>query len=436
MRFHVLGMGPVGQLVAHHLRRNLSPSHEITLMFKRPRVAEQIPQHSLQLEFEGSLLEANGFSAESTALGSPVELHKNALKILRKENKRISELQREHKRVPPLLTGHDSVPSIIPKSKETLQVIKKQLKLERTVEGIDILVVACKAQSVVSAIKNIRHRLSSKSTVVLLNNGNLASYDSLVQHVFPNPEGRPHFILASNTHGAWLKTPPFLIVHAGVGQIRFAIVPDGKRDFERSFWSSKREKPRLQIDDIAFRYNDPEADRYRSLRDTVSVLQQLSGLRPRWETYTDIQLLLRQKLVVNCVINPLTALIGCTNGELLKNPAARRLAFRICKEAAEVFRKEAINSAGPNTSLSDISIPPELTLTALLNECRRVANVTAPNTSSMLMDIRGGKAETEIHWLTGYLMTLGSRNGVETPVNASILDLVKLRTNTPIDLMM
>lgn len=434
MRFHILGMGPIGQLVAHHLRRNLSPKHDITLMFKRPRFAEQMRQYPLQLEFEGSLSSASGFSTESTSRGSSLELHKNALKVMRKEKKRMDlELQQDH--------TQSSQPSAdygvasMSRSSETFQAIKNELRRENRVEGIEVLFVTCKAHSVIPAVKQVRHRLSPKSTVVLLHNGNLASYEALLQQVFPNPDERPHFILASNTHGAWLKSPPFLVVHAGVGELRFAIVPDGKRNFEESFWSSSHRKPQLQINDIAMRHNDREIDRYGSLRDTVSVLQKLTGLRPRWETYSNIQLLLRQKLVVNCVINPLTALIGCTNGELLKNDAARRMAYRICKEAAEVFRKEAIASAGPNTSLSDVTVPFELTLRGLLNECERVATVTSSNTSSMLMDIRAGKADTEIRWLTGYLLTLGSRYGVEVPVNASILDLIKLRTETPLDML-
>lgn len=425
MRFHVLGLGPIGQLVAFHLRRSLSPKHDISLMFKTAPLAKRARNLPLHIEFEGVVNSVSGFQTETSY------------------NPRIQDTDETEEVTE---SGNDKLPAsrqngfVLPAH----NVYNSGGELDQAEEAedtpIESLFLACKAQSAYSAIRQIEHRLSPSSTIVLLQNGTLAVHEMLLQKVYPDAHSRPNFIIASNTHGAWLKHAPFHVVHAGIGQLRFGIVPNKKRDFEKSLHpqyisNNFYSKPRLQLDDIAQSSKDPEVARYRSLRNTVAVLQRLSGLGATWEPFADMQVLMRQKLVVNSVINPITAILGCHNGELFEREPGRRLAYRVCKEASLVFQKEAIANAKKGTSPSDVYVPPELSMKNLLLECENVAKVTASNTSSMLADLKKGNRFTEIEYLNGYLLTLGNRYGQPMVVTASLLDLVKLRTDIPLDTM-
>jgi len=118
--------------------------------------------------------------------------------------------------------------------------------------------------------------------------------------------------------------------------------------------------------------------------------------------------LLWSKLVINVAINPLTALLGVQNGELLKRPSARLLMGQAAHEAAAV----AANL--------DIA----LTFSDPAAAAEQVACRTATNISSMLQDLRRG-APTEIGAICGAVVEAGAKVAVPTPVNRTLTFLVK-----------
>jgi len=271
-------------------------------------------------------------------------------------------------------------------------------------------------------------------------------YEDLVQKLFRNPESRPHFILASNTHGAWLKSP-LHVVHAGAGDIEFGIVPDSRgRDFEAAL--SEECKPQhereLGLDNIV-RQGETSFAQYSSLRDTVTVLGSLDGLGCKWRRMSDVQLAMRKKLVVNAVVNPLTAILGCRNGALFKDEASKRTLQDICMEAAAAFQAQLeadtqafLGSLAPDAlerSQAPLGrMPGDLQADALVQEVKRVAHLTRGNISSTLSDIRKGRP-TEISFLNGYLVRLGKQYSVPMPVNSALLNMVNMRSAIPVDQM-
>jgi 2-dehydropantoate 2-reductase len=120
--------------------------------------------------------------------------------------------------------------------------------------------------------------------------------------------------------------------------------------------------------------------------------------------------LLWGKLVINAAINPLTALLGVPNGELLERPAARTLLASVVAEAAAVA--EAIN----------VRLPYPDPLAAV----EAVARRTAANRSSMLQDVQR-RAPTEIDAICGAIVQAGERAGVPTPVSRTLWQLVKAK---------
>jgi len=97
---------------------------------------------------------------------------------------------------------------------------------------------------------------------------------------------------------------------------------------------------------------------------------------------------LKEKLVVNAVINPLTAVYGVLNGAILENERLCLMAQALCREAAGILR-----------------LDPE----ASWRRIQEVAGLTKGNRSSMLQDIEGGRA-TEADAILGFLLQGGEKN--------------------------
>ncbi|MCI0518771.1 MAG: 2-dehydropantoate 2-reductase [Chloroflexi bacterium] len=126
------------------------------------------------------------------------------------------------------------------------------------------------------------------------------------------------------------------------------------------------------------------------------------------EQASDAQSLLWGKLVINAAINPLTAILGVSNGELLLRPSARELMLAAAREAAAV-------AAALGVSLPYADAP------AMAAE---VARRTAANRSSMLQDVQRG-APTEVDAICGAVVRAAQRAGVPAPVNRVLWQLVE-----------
>lgn len=391
MHFHVLGLGSVGCLVAHNLRNTLSAKHSVFLVHKTFRRAEKARWvNKIKSETNGLILNAEGFRHE------------------------VCEMPEAE--YSPALAGHP--PST------TANKLRSPTSTG-DLPPIQSLIVCLKTYQTIAGIRDLYPRLNSRSTIVLLQNG-MGVYEQLIEKFFRDPSTRPNFVLACNTHGAWLKN--FMhVVHAGHGEIHLGIVSSGETDFERS-------DPDLSLDDIA---PDPEVDpnhRYASLRSTIQALTSLKPLHVSWRTQEHVHLLMRRKVVVNAIINPLTALLNCHNGELFEHEAAKVIAGKVCREAANAFlaqweaeMQEHIFAEGATY----VSPPHMLGHSQLVDECIRVAYATKENSSSMLSDIKMGKP-TEIQSMNGYLVALGKQHGVSMAANKMLLDLINLRSAIPL----
>ncbi|KAG9082636.1 2-dehydropantoate 2-reductase (Ketopantoate reductase) (KPA reductase) (KPR) [Ceratobasidium sp. 370] len=249
-------------------------------------------------------------------------------------------------------------------------------------------------------------------------------YEELCAELFPAPATRPHFILASTTHGAWAKAP-FHVVHAARGELAFGVAPSGRVELPLVIPAPKRAD-----EDVEKAYG-PLLERlapHNSLYQTIRALLALSGLSPRWLGAGELQERIQRKLVANSVINPLTALMGCRNDALVGNSYAQRINQRVCDEAEQVFRAQAADDAGEGEEQAPF--PPRLTKASQEAEVMKVAKMTAPNWSSMLQDVRKGH-ETEIEYMNWYLSRMGQRYGVPMPCNDTLRLLVKMKAQMP-----
>lgn len=113
------------------------------------------------------------------------------------------------------------------------------------------------------------------------------------------------------------------------------------------------------------------------------------------------------KVIVNAGINPITAITGLPNGQLLLQPGLKELMEHAVREAEGVAR-----AAG-------IALPEG----DLVERARRVAQLTADNKSSMLQDIERGR-RTEVDSISGAIVAQARGLGLEAPLNAALLALV------------
>jgi len=115
----------------------------------------------------------------------------------------------------------------------------------------------------------------------------------------------------------------YRIIPTGIGSIGFDIAP-GVQGHDREAGLIDQTLPpqncRLRLSDIS-PPGDPDAQRYKSLRETIAALLLLEDLVVSWKAVGEVHLIVRRKLALNAVINTLTAILNCRNGDLFNIPS-------------------------------------------------------------------------------------------------------------------
>ncbi|MCY9513573.1 ketopantoate reductase family protein [Paenibacillus apiarius] len=122
----------------------------------------------------------------------------------------------------------------------------------------------------------------------------------------------------------------------------------------------------------------------------------------------NIEEMIYQKLLVNAVVNPLTALLRVKNGQLLATGERISLMKDLFHEVVAVYRA------------AQLKVDVEADWERVVTICRNTAN----NTSSMLQDILEGR-QTECDAITGAIIKLGAAHQVDTPAHAMVYRLIQ-----------
>jgi 2-dehydropantoate 2-reductase len=146
------------------------------------------------------------------------------------------------------------------------------------------------------------------------------------------------------------------------------------------------------------------SQRVMRLRELAALLVQ-AGLPT--ELQADVDALLWRKLAASCAVNPLTALLQVTNGELLQRSQTRAAMRAAALEVGRVAGTLGI----------ELGVDPAA-------YAEDVARQTAGNLSSMLQDISRG-SRTEIEAINGAVVREGRRLSVPTPVNEWLYSAVR-----------
>lgn len=229
---------------------------------------------------------------------------------------------------------------------------------------IEHCIIATKAYDAEAALQSIIPALSLSATVLSLCNGmgmHKAMHQQLQKHSI-----NIQLLLGVTSDGALLQKP-FKVRHTGIGHTSI-----GHFD------------PQENI--------TPLLPPYFYLQHTL---------------LNNIHSALWQKMLINCVINPLTLIHQCKNGELFSNKKYTYQIKALCEE---------LSSIANNTA----NVTAQITAVELFNTAQSVANQTAQNTSSMLKDGQLGRP-LELNYLNGYIIKLAEEQGLACPVNQQLL---------------
>lgn len=233
---------------------------------------------------------------------------------------------------------------------------------------VDLAIVFVKSTITDIAIQQNKAVIGENTVVLTLQNGlrNIEKLETVVK--------KEQIIAGTTSHGANLLGPG-RIKHAGHGDTTIGELDGAITE---------------RIENIAKVFKDAKLD-------PVKVSDNVMGLI--WD-----------KLLSNVGINPMTALTGLKNGEILDHEESDWITVEAVKEGARVA-----DAIGIKLNFED---PVE--------HFKEVSRNTGENISSMLSDTMN-KRKTEIDNINGAIVKLGEEHGIDTPVNKVLTNMVLLK---------
>lgn len=268
--------------------------------------------------------------------------------------------------------------------------------VEQPQEPIRHLIVSVLASQTIGAIAPIKHRLNPTSTILFLQNG-MGSPDEAAEKLFPTLNTQPHFMQGIVLPGGW-TLEPFVVRHAARGNIPVGTIP--RRGPSRAGG---------QIQD-AKAENGTESSRY--LIETLSKTQIVAAEEVDYRELFQRQL---EKLAINIVANPLTAILNESNAVLVQ-PTLAPLIRALIAETASIIRAlpELENVPGAQERFAAQRLEDRV--------MGYLAQVQG-NTSSMCQHLRAGK-KTEIKYINGYLVKRAGEIGMPCELNTTLQQLI------------
>ncbi|RGP77854.1 2-dehydropantoate 2-reductase [Fusarium longipes] len=258
------------------------------------------------------------------------------------------------------------------------------------------LIITTKASAALPQVDRVRGYLDRNSTVIFVQNGMSKLWpphgSSYVSHRYHSSH-EPNFLACVTTHGVTSKGT-FKSLHASQADVVVgAVLPNS-----------------LSLDKTAY---------------LVKQLLEAPHLDARSVSRGELWILQLEKLVVNAIINPLTAILGCKNGALFdkNNEVLARVIDQLLSEASQVLQllvahKSSAEIIGqqerqlPAEPEAIIDLSPEglherFSQPQLKNMIYEVGHKVRDNTSSMLQDVRAGRS-TEIRDFNGWLVEMAA----------------------------
>ncbi|PNH89901.1 2-dehydropantoate 2-reductase [Vibrio diazotrophicus] len=228
----------------------------------------------------------------------------------------------------------------------------------QTLIDADLLLITVKAWQVETAITPLLPHVNKDAILLFMHNG-MGAADKIAELISEYP-----VVISTTTHGA-LKVDAHHVKHTGIGQTQLG----------------------------AFNLKGSQC---------IFLVDVLNHALPTVSWNPNIQFALWNKLAINCAINPLTAIHQCLNGALAED-RFRPILDAVIDELVSVMQAEKI----------------PVDRNQLTTTIDNVIRATAANKSSMHQDIFY-RRQTEIDFITGYLVRKAQQHGIEVPANSEL----------------
>ncbi|WP_133407904.1 ketopantoate reductase family protein [Parashewanella tropica] len=227
-----------------------------------------------------------------------------------------------------------------------------------SIADLDVILVCVKAYQVIEALEPLLPNLNPHAHLILMHNG-MGPYLSIV----PRLKVTQGLSLATTSQGAFRKSQ-WHVTHSGNGLTQIG-----------------------HIDGTPL---------------TISAQKHILKNIPNCEWKEDILTALWHKLAVNAVINPLTSLHQCRNGDI-GLPKFDLVVKEVIVELIQVAKAEGVL----------------LDLTEVTQRVYDVIKLTANNRSSMLQDVEAGR-QTEIEFINGFIEKQAKKHEIACPKNQEL----------------
>ncbi len=240
-------------------------------------------------------------------------------------------------------------------------------------KNIDLIILTVKSYDTKEAVDQIKSLIKEDTLVLIAQNG-YGNYETVSETI-----GREHTLLGRVIFGSKILEP-------GHAQVT------------------------VNADDV--RIGDPSKSIPEDKIIKVVCSIKHSGIPASYDP--DVYSVLWDKILYNCALNPLGALLECSYGTLAKHDETRKIMDKIIDEIFTVTKAHSIqlNWKSPEEYKKHFY--------------EKLIPLTKEHFPSMYHDIKRGK-KTEIDALNGAIVRLAKEKGISVPVNEMITDLIKTK---------
>ena len=257
---------------------------------------------------------------------------------------------------------------------------------------IDQLIVTGKGQDAVKALSSVKHRLSSDSTVCMLNDG-MGYLEDVRRRVFTAPESRPDFLLGHLSHKLYYNRTYGSIHERSAGRLSVTRAPD---DLELD----AARRPRTMEREDAM----------------ISCLQEARLLQSFGTTYDEWLIHKLPSVIFDTVVETLCVLFSTNYQGLLQNPPALRLMRELIEEIVEIL----MNMPEIRGSSLFAGFAREQRLYRMM-----YGEIKAKSKAPSKLAIQVGKGRNaDLRYYNGYFIRRAQKLGLDAPLNRMLNDAV------------
>lgn len=163
-----------------------------------------------------------------------------------------------------------------------------------------------------------------------------------------------------------------------------------------------------------------------AITERIKLIKEILDKVGNCDITTNIQGVKWSKLLMNATFSGMSAALGCTFGEVLKDPDAMKNLANIADETIKVARSHNIKlEKMQGKDFESLELLQQEDISGKLDFYNEVWGPHENLKASMLQDLEKGN-RTEIDYINGFIVKKGRESNIRTPSNELVCELVKV----------